>query len=222
MSRSRIFIGGCIGLVIVSVICIAGLLVFSNSFTGPVPPPLQLSEQNAEPQQGNTASLEGTWVAGDGSVAGFRVPETFLVQHSTIVGRTSAVTGSLVFEHNQVSSGSFQVDLRDVIVGGKPNPSFFKLLETDKYPTAAMKLTQPIVLQTIPTNGQTISLRAPASLTIHGITRMVTLAITLRENGSQIEAAGSAPFLASDWDVKSPYAVHNDAVIEFLLMLHKS
>ena len=220
MGKTRIFKGACIGLVIVFVLIVGGLLAFSGSFVGPVPPLLQLPPLSSSSQNAGTASPNGTWVAGAGSLAGFRVGETFLVQSSTIVGRTNGVTGSLVISNNQISSGSFQVDLSQVTFGGKQNASFFKLLETSQYPSATITLTQPVVFQTIPTNGQTISFKAPVSLAIHGITHMVTLTGTARENGSTLEVAGSAPLLASDWNVASPYAVHNDALIEFLLVLH--
>jgi polyisoprenoid-binding protein YceI len=91
-------------------------------------------------------------------MAGFRVG---VGQRSTIVGRTSAVTGALVISHNEISSGSFQVDLSNITIDGKQNASFFELLETSKYPKATLTLAQPIVLPSISTNGQTISRNHP-------------------------------------------------------------
>lgn len=161
-------------------------------------------------------------MAGDGSLAGFRVPESLLTQSGTIVGRTSAVTGSLVIARSEIASGSFQVDLSKVTIGGKPNASFFQMLETSQYPDATLTLTQPIIFTSIPTNGQTISSKATASLAMRGITHTLTFTITARYNGSALEAVGTASSLASDWSVKSPFGIHNDGVIEFLVMLHRA
>jgi polyisoprenoid-binding protein YceI len=210
-----------IGLVTTVVILVAGLFIFSGSLVGPTPAPLQLLPLNPAMQAASAASPNGTWVAGDGSIAGFRVPESFLVQSGTIVGRTSAVTGSLVIAPHEISSGSFQVDLSKLTIGGKQNASFFQLLETSQYPEATLTLTQPIVFTSLPTNGQTIASHATVSLAMHGITRVVALAVMARYNGLVLEAIGSAPVLASDWGMKSPFGVHNNAVIEFLVVLRR-
>jgi polyisoprenoid-binding protein YceI len=217
----RVIIGLVTVFVVLVVIIVAGALVFANSLSGSAPAPLHLPPLSPATTSDSTASPDGTWRAGDGSVAGFRVEESFLVQRSTIFGRTSAVTGSLVIAHQEISSGTFHVDLSKVTIGGKPNASFFKLLETSKYPDATITLTRPIVFRSIPTDGQTISSQAPVSLTMHGITRVVTLTVTARSNGSVLAATGSVPILASDWRIQSPYAVHNDALIEFLVVLQK-
>jgi polyisoprenoid-binding protein YceI len=221
MGKARILKGACIGFVVIFAILgvvVGGLLIFSRSLAGTAPPPLQLSQINSAGQKPNGPSPDGVWVVEDGSLAGFRVGVGL---NSTIVGRTSAITGSLVFSQNEISSGSFQIDLRRLTIGGKQNASFFQLLETGKYPSATITLIQPVVFQTIPTDGQAISFQAPVSLAAHGITSTVTLTVMARDTGSVLEAAGSAPLLASDWKVKSPFAVHNDATIEFFLVLRR-
>jgi polyisoprenoid-binding protein YceI len=210
-----------IGIVTALVIVVAGLFLFSGSIVGPAPAPLQLPPLSPATTSASIASPDGTWRPGNGSLAGFRVGESFLVQSGTIVGRTSAVTGSLVISHNEISSGAFQVDLSKVTIGGKQNASFFQLLETRKYPDATITLTKPIVFHSIPTNGQTISSQAPVSLAMNGITHAVTLTVMARSSGSVLEAIGSAPVLASDWGIQSPFAVQDNALIEFLVVLQK-
>lgn len=143
------------------------------------------------------------------------------MQSGTIVGRTSEVTGSLVIFHQEIASGSFQVDLSKLTIGGKQNASFFQLLDTSTYPMATLTLTQPIVFPSLSTNGQTIESQATVSLAMHGITHAVTLTIMARYNGSVLEATGSVSVRASDWGIKSPFGVHNNAVIEFLVVLRK-
>ncbi len=212
-----------IGLVTALIIVGVGLLLVANSIVGPAPAPLQLLPLSPTTQRASAASLDGTWIAGDGSVAGFRVPESFLIQRGIIVGRTSAVAGSLLISHQEISSASFQVDLSKITVpvGGKPNASFFQLLETSKYPHATLTLARPIVFSALPINGQTISSQATARLSMRGVTHLVTLTIKARSNGSVLEAVGSASVLVSEWGIQSPFAVQNDAVIEFLVVLHR-
>jgi polyisoprenoid-binding protein YceI len=212
-----------IGIVGILVIVGVGLLLVANALVGPAPAPLQLLPLSPATQSASADSLDGTWITGDSSIAGFRVPESFLIQSSTIVGRTSAVTGSLLISHQEISSASFQVDLSKITVpvGGKPNASFFQILETSKYPNAMLTLARPIVFSAIPTNGQIISSQAAALLTMRGVTHPVTLTIKARSNGSVLEAAGSASVFVSEWGIQSPFAVQNDALIEFLVMLHR-
>ncbi len=210
-----------IGIVTALVIVVAGLFIFSGSIVGPAPAPLQLPPLSPATTSASTASPDGTWRAGNGSLAGFRVGESFLVQSGTIVGRTSTVIGSLVISHHEISSGSFQVDLSKLTVGGKPNASFFQLLDTSLYPEATLTLTRPIVFPSFPSTGQTMSSQATASITMHGITHALTFLVMARSNGSVLEATGSAPVLTSDWRIQSPFAVHNNAVIEFLVVLRR-
>jgi polyisoprenoid-binding protein YceI len=222
-SKKRILMWIIIGLVTALIIVGAGLLLVVHSIIGPAPAPLQLLPLSPAPQHVSEASLEGTWIASHGSVAGFRIPESFLIQRGTIVGRTSAVTGSLLIAHQEISSASFQVDLSKITVpvGGKPNASFFQLLETSQYPHATLTLARPIVFSAIPTNGQTISSQATARLSMRGVTHPVTLTLKACSNGSVLEAVGSASVLVSEWGIQSPFAVQHDALIEFLVVLHR-
>lgn len=45
------------------------------------------------------------------------------------------------------------MDLRKLTVGGKPNTSFFNLLDTSTYPDAMLILSQPMVFQSLPSTG---------------------------------------------------------------------
>lgn len=204
------------------VISIALIFIFPQSLTGPTAPPLQLPTLNTSTTSATLGSPDGTWQVGNGSIAGFRVEESFLVQSGTIVGRSSAVTGSLAISNNQITSGSFQVDLSKLTLGAKQNASFFKLMDTDKYPSATLTLTAPTIFADTPTNGQTITATATGTLSMHGITRPVTFTFTGRYDGSVLEAIGSAPVLASDWSIDSPFGIHNNDMIEFLVVLQRA
>lgn len=219
----RIALWTVIGLVAVFVLLLAGLYFFSSSIVGPAPAPLQLPPLSPATPDPGGASPNGTWTAGNGSIVGFRVPESFLTQSGTIVGRTSAVTGSLVIAGNEISSGSFQVNLStlSIVVQSKQNTTIYQVLDTNHYPQATLTLTRPVAFASLPTNGQIITSQATATLTMHGVTRPVTFTVTARSNGSVLQALGSAEVLVSDWRIKSPEGIHDNATIEFLLVLHR-
>lgn len=205
-----------IGLVAICIIVIAALLIFPGSLAGPTAPPLQLPQLSAATT--SITSLDGTWMVASGSVAGFRVNESFLTQSSVIVGRTNAVAGSLVVSNSEISSGTFQADLSQLTMGGKPYPSLLQILDTNTYPDVTLTLTTPVTLAGIVSNGQPISSNAAGLLTIDGTTHPVKIAFTASYNGSVLEAIGTAPITASDWGIKSPFGIHDDDTIEFLII----
>ena len=81
------------GLVTVVVLAFAGTFVFIHFLAGPVPAPLALPKLNAAAAAKGSSPAGGTWTAGKGSLAGYRVREEFLGPGNTMAGRTSAVTG---------------------------------------------------------------------------------------------------------------------------------
>ena len=70
--------------------------------------PLGLPAGHAAPAAG---PIDGTWHVAAGSVAGFRVRESFLGSGNDTVGRTTAVTGTAVISGRQVTAASFRIDL---------------------------------------------------------------------------------------------------------------
>src|ERR1022692_3679333 len=131
------------GLVAGVVLVFAGAYVFVHFLAGPVPVPLALPELTAAAAGQGSAPVSGTWTAGKGSLAGYRVREDFLGPGNTMAGRTSAVTGTAVIAYNEVSSASFRVGLTAVTVNGKAQPQLAKILDTASFPDAAVTLAKP-------------------------------------------------------------------------------
>ena len=105
--------------------------------------------------------------------------------------------------------------LREVLVQG---------LESDRYPTASFQLTTPIALPATAASGQTINVSATGALTLHGVTKTVTIPITARLTGSKIELVGSITFPFSQFGMTPPsiggfVSVQNNATMEFQLLL---
>jgi polyisoprenoid-binding protein YceI len=207
------------GVVILAGLVLAVIAIAPKALAGPTADPLQLPPANTAATSASAGAPDGTWVVGSGSVAGFRVEESFLSQHGTLVGRTSAVTGSLVVAHGAIIAGSFQADLSQLTLGGKPNPNFLKMMDTQQYPNATLALTAPIAWAHTPATGETAAGNATGALTLRGITQPVTYAFTGRYDGSGLQATGTTPVLASAWGIESPFGLHDNDVIEFLVFL---
>jgi len=204
------------------VLGVVGVFVALKVFIGPTPASLALPPLSAAAPGAGSSSIDGTWTAGSGSLAGYRVGEDFLWQHGSVVGRTSSVTGTVVIANTQVSSASFRVDLTTVKANGKTQPQFAGILGTKSYPTATFTLTTPIVASTVPTINKTFTANATGSLAIHGVTRPVTFELTARYSGSVLEEAGSIPVVFSNWNIKGPgWPLQSHGVVEFLLVMRR-
>lgn len=199
-------------ILVVSIVGIVALLL------APAPSPLTLP-MPGQTAAGAIAPIDGSWTAGQGSIAGYRVQEEFMGIGNTVVGRSTVVAGTVVISQGEVSSASFRVDLATVEAGGKPQPQLAGIMDTTMYPDATFRLTTPIVLSVPPTVNKSFIFDAIGLLTMHGTTRAVTVAITARYTGSILEATGSIPVDFSQWNIQSP--VENSGDVEFLLMLRR-
>ena len=97
-------------------------------------------------------------------------------------------------------------------------------LESDRFPTATFKLTSPIALTADAASGQTVRVSATGDMTIHGVTKAVTIPIDARLSGSKIELVGSITFPFSQFGMTPPsiggfVSVENNATLEFQLLL---
>lgn len=206
--------------IIIIVLIVASVVVlpvaFSEYIAGTPLPPLQLPEPGAGVTNTDLTPTDGTWAVVDESTAGFRVGESFLLQSGTIVGRTNAVTGSLVISAGAITSASFQIDLSQVVITiNKQTNNLARILDTTTYPDATFTLTDPVDLQQS-------SAQAVGSLSMNNITHSTPLALAGRYDGSQLMAVGSTSILLADWGIKNPFGIHDHAEIEFLVILEKS
>lgn len=180
-------------------------------------------------------SLPGTWkvVAGSGeeaTVAGYRVQEKFAagVAKVTATGRTPGVTGSVTVVGKNVTAAQFTVDMTK-LSSDKPqrdNQIRNRGVETNKFPKATFTLTAPIPLPSI-TVGKKFTLTAAGNLTLHGVTKKVSLPLNAKESGSAFIVQGSLPIVMADYAIKAPsiggfVSVDDNGSFEFLANLAKS
>ncbi|MFN8017420.1 MAG: YceI family protein [Acidimicrobiales bacterium] len=147
------------------------------------------------------ASLDGTWevVGGDASTAGFRIDESFangLTDH-TAVGRSTDVSGSLTLAGSKVTEADVTVDLTSLTfsddpglpVANRANALRRAGLQTDQFPTATFELTEPIDFGERPTEGEVVDATATGELTLHGVTKSVTVPVQAKLAGDTITVA---------------------------------
>ncbi|HYS29451.1 MAG TPA: YceI family protein [Candidatus Limnocylindria bacterium] len=201
--------------------------------------PRQLTIQPASTASpATTASASpgvGTWTVGTGSVAGYRVREQLagLAAPTDAVGRTSSITGSFTLAQSAagytVTAATFTVDVSTLTSDRAMRDRRIHQmgLESDRYPTATFKLTNPIVLPATATTGQTVHVSATGDLTIHGTTTSVTIPMDAQLSGSQIQVVGSLTFPFSEFNMVPPsiggfVSVQDNATMEFSLLLQKA
>jgi polyisoprenoid-binding protein YceI len=171
--------------------------------------------------------LDGSWNVAAGSLAGFRVQESALGFSNDTVGRTSAVTGTLVVSGSRLTSAAIHVDLTAVKVGGKTQPQFATSLGTARFPEATFTLTRAVTLSPAFASGATVRVTATGLLKLNGVSRQVSFTVSGRRDGTALQVAGSIPVTFSSWSIRGPSgygwlgSLANHGVAEFLLVLHR-
>src|SRR3954447_2337805 len=182
------------------------------------PPPVTLSTPRpgasgsaAVPSSGapRGSGLAGTWVAQSNSDAfvGYRVQEQLSgVGGNTAVGRTSAVNGTLTIDGTKVTDVEITADLTGLRSDDNRRDGQLRRqsLQTDQFPTATFKLTQPIDLGSTPADGQALTVTATGDLTLHGQTKNVQIPLHARLSNGVIEVSGSLEIRFADYGIQKP------------------
>jgi len=164
------------------------------------------------------SNLNGTWNVDQSigsfsdftsSFAGFRVQEELAgLGAKTAVGRTPKVTGTMTIADNVVPNASFEVDMTTLTTDDsrRDNAIRTQAIETARFPKATFVLTQPIQLGSIPADGEQIQINATGSLTLHGVTKTVTIPLQAQRKGGVIAVVGSLEVPFSDYSISQPRA----------------
>src|SRR4051794_31922975 len=164
------------------------------------------------------SGLDGTWTVDQSigsfndftsSFVGFRVQEQLVgIGAKTAVGRTPKVAGRLTIAGTTVPNASFDVDMTTLTTDDSRRDDAIRTqaIETARFPKAAFVLTQPISLGSIPADGEQIQLDAIGSLTLHGVTKTVTIPLQAQRKGNVIAVVGSLEVPFSDYSISQPRA----------------
>jgi polyisoprenoid-binding protein YceI len=232
------------------VLLVAGVaVVYFSFFNEDAPAPLALSDQPTPTTASGPATttaatvaassspgqLAGTWRVAEGSVAGYRVREKLaeLPAKSDAVGRSPAVTGTVKVDGSgtalTASDARFEVDLTKLASDRSQRDNRLRTmgLQSNTFPTATFVSTKPIALPAETASGQAVKASAEGDLTIHGVTKRVTIPLDVRVTGAKGELVGALEFPMSDFNITPPsiggfVTVDPDATLEFKLMLEKA
>ncbi|WP_163505051.1 YceI family protein [Fodinicola acaciae] len=215
-----------IGVVVAAVVLVVGVpFAYVNFVEGNQPAALTL--ESTPSSTGAATSVDGAWKVASGSQAGYRVHETLAGQSVTAVGRGTGVTGNLVIAGTNVSSATFTVDMTKIRSDqDQRDQRFLGIVDTAQFPTATFTITKPIALGSIPAAGQTVSTTATGNLTVHGVTKRVSVPIKANVSGNTIQVQGNITVTFADYGVQAPnianfVKVDPSGQIEFLLKLTK-
>ncbi len=154
----------------------------------------------------SAAGVGGTWkVAGD-SVVGYRVKETLAGVNTEAAGRSSGIIGTMTISGTTVSAVDLAVDMTTFSSDQRQRDSQFnsRIMEVSKFPTATFKLSSPVDIGTIPTDGASVTVKATGDLTMHGVTKSVTFDLTAKETNGRIGVVGSTPITFADYSIDNP------------------
>ncbi len=228
-----------VGIVVLLAIGVGGPYAYIHLGTSDAPAPLALPNtatsttvagQTATTAAGATggassSDVTGTWTIADGSTAGYRINETLVGQSAEAVGRTTAVTGTVTIASTQVTAAKITVDLTKVTSDKSQRDGQFqgRIMDTASFPNATFSLTGPIELGAVPADGATVAAKATGDLTIHGVTKPVTLDLSAQRSGSTIKVSGNTTITFADYDINNPSGgpatVGDSGQLEFLLVL---
>jgi polyisoprenoid-binding protein YceI len=234
---------------VLAVLAIGGYLAYDQFLRGDNVPPLTLpsaspsdaassGSPSATPAgsagTATAAELAGSWTVADGTTVGYRVRERLasLSADSDAVGRTNAVTGSATIEASAesvtVTDAAFEADLTTLASNdGRRDRRIQEIgLESAQFPTATFTLTSPVDVPAEALNGQAVDVTLEGDLTIHGVTKRVSIPAQAQLNGGGIQVLGTLTFPFSDFGMTPPsiggfVSVQDDASLEFVLVLTK-
>jgi polyisoprenoid-binding protein YceI len=204
-------------------------------FTPETPPPVELDDPPRTAASGDVGDPVGLWTVASGSEAGYRVREKLarLPAQSDAVGKTNAVVGSMTIESQGealVATG-IQVEVDTTMLRSnearRDRAIRERGLQTDMFPIASFVSAGPVAIPANADTGSKVSLDLPGDLTIHGVTRTVSIPIEARFSEGRLEVVGSYKFPMSDFEIQPPSVVNivtvePEGTMEFKLVLTKT
>ena len=223
-------------ILLIGVVAVVALfaVAYFTLFNTDSPSKLTLETKGATAAAPPAGDLAGTWTVADGSVAGYRVREKLaqLPAPSDAVGRTGAITGQVTMTNRggaySCSNANFTVDVSQLKSdqAKRDNKVRSMGLETDKYPQATFAAAGPTLLPDDAVNGKATTVPVQGDLTLHGVTKKVSIPLQVQRDGNQIKIVGNYQFSWSDFGMTAPsllpfVSVTGNPTLEFSLLMAK-
>lgn len=207
-----------LSIVLLAVVVGGGFGIWYWFIRDSAPPKAQLTERSTVAPSDEASGADGTYsVKTDATTfAGLRIDEEFSgIGSHTAVMRTPAVTGSLTVAGTKITGVAVTADLSALESKDSQPPGVFPVanrvgamqregLELSKFPTAKFTITGAVTLPEAPTPGKKFVVQAAGELTVHGVTKSVTVPITASWNGEVIDVQGSLEIALADYGMTPP------------------
>ncbi|KQS22546.1 YceI family protein [Frigoribacterium sp. Leaf186] len=170
----------------------------------------------------DASQLTGVWSIGDGSTAGYRVDEVLNGTDVTVVGSTDQVSGTITVDGTSITAATIDVDVASIATDSGNRDDYFRgtAMQVNRFPTATFTLTEPIEAA-VPSDGEVASVDATGELTLHGVTKTVSVPLQAALSGDGVQVSGSIPVTFSDYGVEAPdlgfVSVEDQGTVEFLV-----
>ena len=178
---------------------------------------------------GQAAGVDGTWtLSGQGeSFVGYRVEEELAtIGYKEAVGRSPTIEATITIASGQLTGVTVTADLRDLKSDDSRRDGALRnqALESNAFPMATFELTEPIAVPDGLAAGEPISVEANGTLTLHGVTREVTIPIEAELANGVLVVVGSLPIVFADYDIAQPrspilVSIEDNGVMELQLFL---
>ncbi len=167
--------------------------------------------------------LAGEWTLSERgeSFVGYRIDEELAnIGAATAVGRTGDITASLSFDGAVVTAVEIVADLRTL----RSDQSFRdgalrdRGLESDTYPFATFRLTEPIAIEQLPVGEDSLAVTAAGTLELHGVTNEVAIALAGQYVDGLVVVSGSTEIVLTDYEIEAPVGFRVLSIAETGLM----
>lgn len=178
------------------------------------------------------SSFAGQWniVSGASTFVGYRVQEQLVgVGANTAVGRTMAVTGSLTFDGSSITRLEVSANLSQLRSDNSLRDGQLRTqaIESGRYPNATFVLAAPISIGDPPAEGVTVTRTITGDLTLHGVTRRISMDVQGQIRSGQLVVVGSTEILFSDYNIGQPrgmsvVSIENKGIMELQLVFGRA
>jgi polyisoprenoid-binding protein YceI len=205
------------------VLLAGGFAIWYFVFRDTAPPAADIesaSESVDASKPSKASGIDGTWTvdtsigtfdvdAGDFSsvYVGYRVNEELAgVGAKTAFGRTPDVKGTMTIDGTTTSAVKVEADLSTLQSDEdqRDNTIHNQALESNRFPTATFELTTPIDFGKVPADGTAMKVDATGDLTLHGVTKSVTMPLDAKLVNDVIVVTGQLDIAFADYGIAKP------------------
>jgi polyisoprenoid-binding protein YceI len=126
-----------------------------------------------------------------------------------------------------VSAASFTAQMATVTSDEGRRDSQFRnrIMDVQEFPTATFVMSKPLSLDPVPAATVVETYRVSGKLTMHGVTKDITIDLSAKRVGGTISVNGEIPITLADYSISNPSAgparVGDDGTLEVLLVFTK-